>query len=174
MNINQIIVNTACNYIGYCEISGNKGFQNEKFEDLMKNVGWQKGQAWCAYFTELVWKEAYQQYNAYMFPTLDKLFSAGAVATFNNFKKVKEFEISEIPVPGSVVIWQKYKDGMPHWTGHAGIVTEVYKDVFKSVEGNTNDSGGREGIEVAEKLRDVDFRILPNTLVLKGFIHPVS
>lgn len=181
MNINELIVYTARKYIGLQEIKGNLGFKDERFEQLMKEVGWQKGQAWCAYFTELVWKSAYSNYTNKQFvinynKLLDKLFSAGAVKTYNNFKNSDMFEVNKTPEPGCVVIWQYYKDSKPHWSGHAGIVIKVYSDdsdKFETIEGNTNSQGGREGIEVAKKIRTLDFEPKQRGLVLKGFIHPI-
>ena len=175
MNINTRIKVVASLYIGQKEIIGNKGFENAVFEDKMESCGWDVGQAWCAYFTELVWKEAYELYKPEVIPVLDKLFSAGAVKTFNNFNKSPKFQTSKNPAVGAVVIWQYYKNGKPHWSGHAGIVSESVVGLgnkFKTIEGNTNSQGGREGIEVAEKTRLLDFSPKTRGLVLKGFIYP--
>ena len=38
------------------------------------------------------------------------------------------------------------------WT-HTGVVTAVYDDAFDTIEGNTNDAGQREGIEVCARTR---------------------
>ena len=59
--IGDKIVEIAMNYLGQEEVSGNMGFEDDEFEKKMKAVGWEKGQAWCAYFAELVWKEAYKE-----------------------------------------------------------------------------------------------------------------
>ena len=154
----------AKKYIGQTEIPGNKGFNNADFEAKMKAVGFQPTHAWCCYFAELVFKEAFPE----KFKDLDKLFSASTVQTFNNFKKAN-YVISDVPVKGYLVIWQNQKDGVPQSTGHAGIVTDVYnKELFKSIEGNTNDQGGREGYIVAEKLRKV--KKVQNGLQVLGFV----
>lgn len=174
MTINELILYNARRFLGQKEISGNLGFEDEKFESLMKDVGWQKNQAWCAYFTELVWKQAYENYDKSRIKELDKLFSAGAVKTYNNFKNFG-YTVNETPSVGAVVIWQYYKDRKPHWSGHAGIVTKIYSDdsdLFETIEGNTNSQGGREGIEVAKKERKLNFEPKLKGLVLKGFIHP--
>jgi len=175
MTINETIVYTARKYLGQQEIRGNLGFKDTVFEELMEQVGWQTGQAWCAYFAELVWKQAYSNYNKTMVKTLDRLFSAGAVKTYNNFFNSDEFEVDRVSTPGCVVIWQYYKDNKPHWSGHAGIVTRGYENnFFETIEGNTNSKGGREGIEVSKKLRPLDFEPKYRGLVLKGFIHPLD
>lgn len=156
------VVQIAKSYIGKTEKPNNQGFNDAAFEKKMQAVGFEKGHAWCAYFTELVFKEAY--------PTnkeLDKLFSASAVTTFYNFQKAN-YKISIKPEVGSLVIWQTQKDGKPQWTGHAGIVVEVNGDTFKSVEGNTNDGGGRDGYIVALKSRKV--QQVKNGLQVLGFV----
>ena len=153
------------------EIPGNMGFKDEDFEDNMIAVGWEKTQAWCAYFTELVWKLAYTERDSTFINKLDVLFNAGAMATWNNFRKSKEFINDQEPSPGCVVIWQHYKDGKPTWMGHAGIVIEVDLNYFKTVEGNTSKAGSREGLIVGLNKRNYNFSG-KNGLVLKGFIHP--
>jgi hypothetical protein len=95
--INELIINEANIWIGEKEIEGNKGFLNDRFQYLMEQVGWKKGEAWCAYFAELVWKLAYSKYNSLIVDELDVLFSAGAVRTWNNFRKDKGFECNKTP-----------------------------------------------------------------------------
>lgn len=156
----------ASQYIGQTEIKGNMGFKDPCFEEKMKAVGFQDGHAWCAYFTELVFKEAYPE----KFDELDKLFSASAVQTFKNFQKAS-YLIGNVPQKDSLVIWQTMKEGRPHWTGHAAIVSKVInQDTFESIEGNTNLAGSREGIMVNTRTR----KVLPeikNGLKVIGFIQ---
>jgi hypothetical protein len=173
MSIQQLIISSAYSFLGETEISGNKGFKSERFQQLMESVGWQVGQAWCSYFAEMIWKDAYSQYNITYVPVIDKLFSAGAVNTWNNFRRSGIFVCDHQPERGSVVIWQNYKYGQAHWTGHAGIVCDIHDGgtIITTIEGNTNSHGGREGIEVARHERSVDFSAKEKGLVLKGFIH---
>jgi hypothetical protein len=169
--IRENIIEIAKSFIGMREIPGNMGFQDERFEQLMEDCGWQKGEAWCAYFVELVWKLAYNEYSE-MISILDRLFSAGAIKTYNNFFQSGMFHINKHPEPGAIVIWQHWANNLPDWRGHAGIVISLTNDnQFMTIEGNTNSTGGREGIEVAEKIRRLNFDAR-NGLVLKGFIHP--
>lgn len=169
--ITDLIAEIALSYEGMKEIPGNMGFEDKVFEELLVEVGWERGQAWCAYFAELVWKKAYKDSPETVL-LLDKLFTAGAVSTYNNFKASEEFTTDKHPKRGDLVIWQTWKNNAPHWTGHAGIVISVSNDnEFISIEGNTNSQGGREGIEVALKHRKLTFDA-KNGLVLKGFIHP--
>lgn len=173
MNINEQIINVAVNFLGQEEIRGNLGFKDPKFEQLMKNVGWQKTQAWCAYFAELVWKVAYSNQNSLIVPEIDKIFSGSAVQTMKNFKKAGwEIHRGISPQKGSLAVWQKFKNGKPHWSGHIGIYTEnLSLKLFNSIDGNTNDDGSREGYEVAKKCRSYNYTS-KSGLVLIGFIEP--
>lgn len=169
--INNLIIKQALKYVGERELKGNSGFENETFWMKMEAVGFNPGEAWCALFAELVWREGYGFYNSLFGLQLEKLFSESAVATFNNFRK-SDWITSLEPEPADLVIWQMYKDGRPHWSGHAGIVSKVFTEDFDSIEGNTNASGGREGVEVAIKRRPLDFTPKNHGLVLKGFVKP--
>ena len=142
-------------FSGIKERGNNQGWEDIFFDDLgmpftdlMKTVGWEETHAWCAYFAELVWKLGYSEYDSSIIEQLDKLFSANAVQTWNNFNK-SMFKCSKKPVKGSIVIWQLYKNWEKTISGHAGIVTKVIGDVIETVEGNTNKKGSRDGDQVA-------------------------
>lgn len=158
------VVEIAKSYIGKTEKPNNAGFNDRIFEQKMEDVGFQKGHAWCCYFAELCFKEA----NQGRWFGLEGLFSASTVQTFKNFKDAG-YDISDKPLKGALVIWQNQKNGKPQWSGHAGIVVEVIDDTtFKSVEGNTDNGGGREGFIVALKTRKV--KKVKNGLQVLGFI----
>lgn len=150
-------------YIGQTEKPGNSGFTDAEFEKRMKACGWAKGQAWCAYFCELVCREAYQGKDE----ELKLLFSPSAVITYENFKNAGR--VSDTPTPGSLAVWRYGKT----WQGHIGVVTEILSEnFFKTIEGNTNAIGGREGYIVAEKTRKLKQPYSAKGLNLIGFINP--
>lgn len=161
------VVEIATKYIGQTEKPGNMGFNNADFERKMKAVGFQATHAWCAYFAELVFKEAYPE----KFAELDKLFSASAVQTFKNFSNAA-YPINELPREGNLVIWQMMKAGKAQWQGHAGIVASVQENkwIFESIEGNTNDGGGREGYVVARRTRKT-LKEVNDGLKIMGFVQ---
>lgn len=179
MTLHEASIRTALEFKGQREIKGNQGFKNPTFDRYMRMVGFENGWAWCALFAELCWlKEPYTN-KAHLMPTITDCFSANAVKTYENFQNDKSglFKVGKEAQIGSVVIWEKRKKGEPDktgiWTkGHAGIVSMVSSSGFMSIEGNTNDSGGREGIEVAEKARDYNYYDKEG-LCLKGFISLV-
>lgn len=157
----------AFSYLGRTEKPKNAGFNDAEFEKKMKAVGFQSGHAWCCYFQELVFKEAYPG----KFKELDRLFSASCVQTFANFKNAG-YLIGELPRAGHLVLWQMMKDGKPQQTGHAGIVYKLNSSwEFQSIEGNSNDDGGREGYEVALQPNRKVLKDVWNGLKVLGFIQ---
>lgn len=156
----------AAQYIGETEKPGNSGFTDEAFEWKMKEVGFQKGHAWCSYFCELVFKEAYPE----KYRELDELFSGSTVQTFRNFRDAA-YPIGYLPQLDTLVIWQSYKQGKPQITGHAAIVSKVKSSwEFESIEGNTTTGGSREGFIVARQQRKVLAEV-KNGLKILGFIQ---
>jgi hypothetical protein len=157
------IIETAKKYIGQKEKTGNMGFINPDFDAKMRSVGFANGQAWCAYFAELVWRESGQDTTP---------FSASAFKTYLQYESAGR-KGSQIPLPGSLAVWRSVKNGQRGWTGHIGIVASATETSFECIEGNTNKAGGREGIEVAIKTRTYNWKAI-NGLQLVGFIHPES
>lgn len=150
-------IDIAKKYLGHKELPGNIFDPKSPLGKILIEAGHKNGEAWCAYFCEAIFVE-----------TLRELFSASTVQTFHNFKKAG-YEISEGPKVGALVIWQRYKGGIPTWQGHAGIVTKVFPDgSFGTIEGNTNSTGSREGDSVQEKIRK-NMRV-DNGLNILGFI----
>jgi surface antigen len=172
-SINGCIVSYAVGNIGQEEIKGNMGFKDDQFEKYMREVGFRDTHAWCAYFAELCYHKAYQDFDRDKVVEVAKYFSAGAVRTFRKFSKAPGWVVDQTPEVGAVVIWAKYVNGKPHpkGYGHAAIVVEVFDDHIITVEGNTNKAGGREGIGVFEKKRKFTFESNSGLRML-GFIHP--
>lgn len=169
--INERIVRIALSYVGIKEISGNKGWENKAFQQKMVDMGWGLGQAWCSYFGELVWKEAYAGQKDVV-KMLDRLFSASATATYANFQGSQYFQVTKKPEAGALAIWRYGMD----WKGHLAVVTVPLSNKFETAEGNGNAEGGREGLEVVNKkgakARALDFTVKAKGLNLLGFVIP--
>lgn len=191
ISINEQIIQIAKIFIGQEEIRGNLGFKKSSleildrykkifgidmalsFEEMMVDIGWRKKEAWCAYYGELIWKLSYSLHNSLIIPELDRLFSASAVQTLNNFEQ-EGWPIHRglTPKPGSIVIWKHYNNGIPSWSGHEGIfVMNTGYNKLSSIDGNTNNDRSREGYEVEEKTRLYNYKS-KHGLVLQGFIEP--
>ncbi len=165
--ITDKIKEVALKYIGKTEKPNNAGFNDADFEKRMRDVGFITGASWCAFFCELVYKEAYG--NKYT-NELNTLFSGSATATFKNFNLAKSngWQTGTEPKIGALAVWSHGNS----WQGHIGIVVEENSVSFKSVEGNTNDVGGREGYIVAKKSRITKAVYSAKGLNLIGFIYP--
>lgn len=160
-----MIVETAKAYIGKKETKGNSGFVDKKFELEMASVGWYNGAAWCAFFTKLIWRKAGQD---------TKLMNGSAWRTaLNLIGSGHKWEAK--PVVGALVVWRSFRGGNPLSTGHVGIVSEVKDELnYSTIEGNTTDKGGREGIMVAIRHRHLtkDKFETRDGLRLMGFVYP--
>lgn len=160
------IVEIAESYIGQEEKIKNSGFKNSWFEKLMRGVGFYTGAPWCAFFAKLVWKEAGVDHS---------LISGSVRQTMLNATKAGNWHT--YPVEGAIVVWMTFKNGKPKRTGHVGIlvgpqqlmVTNSF--IYKTIEGNTNKSGSREGTDVLLKVRATNWTETDG-LRLMGFIHP--
>lgn len=170
MTREEKIIAAAEKYIGQKEIKGNKGFHDENFDQKMRAIGFKTGDAWCSYFAELVWREAYAD-NKSALNVIKGLFSGSSYRTLTNFKKAG-FKAHKTARPGSIVIWRKKVNGDYTSFGHVAICVEAADDHFKTVEGNTNSAGSREGDSVAPKTRKYKFH-RENGLELAGFIYPI-
>lgn len=161
------VIRISKSIVGQKEITGNAGFKDPDFEKRMKEVGWKKGESWCAYTGELIWKTAFGKEHP-LYTEIDKCFSATAVGTFNNFKKSLHFKNGLVPKKGALAIWQHGSS----WQGHLAVtIAEMSRPYFGTVEGNTNAAGGREGVEVATKTRQTGEPFKIKGLNLLGFIY---
>jgi hypothetical protein len=170
----QQLIDVAKNYINIKELPQNSGFENTEFQSKMEKIGWLKGEAWCATFAKLVFSEAYEG-DMTRLVEINQLFSKSAVKTYYNFDesdwKTQNPDGSPIMIPqvGALAVWRM---GMGV-SGHIGIVTEVLDNKqFKSIEGNTNNDGSREGIAVLERIRTANRSFGLRQLNLLGFILP--
>lgn len=174
--IRNKIVEIAYSYEGKKELKGNSGFEDDFHQQELEAVGWKKGWSWCVFQAKLIWCKTYGHFDSSIIAELEKLFVPNAVQTWENFKKSKKFKTGNNAEEGDLALFALYKNDKPvkngMWTqGHAGIVTKHAQLFFLDMEGNTNGSGGREGIEVAEMKREYPF-YEENGLRLLGFVKP--
>lgn len=155
----------ARKYIGQKEILGNKGFVDPAFQAEMLEEGFHVGYAWCMLFCRVVYVNSYPEKTA----ELRKLFVPGVLNTYRNLKKAS-YPIAELPQIDALVIWAQVKDGQETGFGHAGIVTSLTPDGFKSIEGNTSGEGVREGWIVRENSHKIAEKGRLNGLKLKAFV----
>ena len=163
----------AKKWVGIGEKGGeNVAFTNEVFQQMIKNIGWHSGEAWCMYFAKAVHYDTFKDDRA----EINKLFSGSTQLSWQNVKngksKIYKIITSGKPQMGDIVIWQSQKNKSQ---GHAGIVTGVEGDYFTTIEGNTDAGGGSEGEKVWTKKRPLKYgEKMPNSsLMLLGFIRHI-
>ena len=162
------IIHFAEEFLGQEEIAGNLGFKSKKMQYLMLQVGWRSGDAWCVYFSKVIW---YNMAPDFLKPLILQKVTGNSQTTWKNIIEDTSgvFKASKYPQRGDMVIWQLYKDGKPQWRGHSGIVTDVETNFFSTIEGNTN-INDLQGYIVSEKERKYDFDKRQG-LRLKGFLR---
>lgn len=133
---------------------------------MRKVPGWTPSAAYCAAFAGVIPAAVLHSAGVPM-KTLDqlwfKVWTAHCMTNVNTFDRLKL--LCQTPVPGALWLAQ-------HGTsqaGHAGIVQTVHKSQMTTVEGNTNDAGGREGDGIFIKSGSIAGR---GKLRTKGFVHP--
>lgn len=123
--------------------------------EYLRSVGLNPGYAWCQAFVHWCYGEAADM----LLMENPVVKTAGVLDCWNrtavNFKiTAAQAKASPEQVRvGSQIVWKHGKI-----TGHTGIVEAVAKNVggqwvIRTIEGNTNDEGSREGYEVARRER---------------------
>lgn len=162
------IIAAAKGYIGQQEIQPNQGFKDPSFLAKMRARGWEAPQPWCGYFAKQCWVDGYES-NPDLLAKVKSLSNGGALSTLENWKANSD-QVSKIPVPGAVIIFEEGNGP----NGHAGIVIAVSGNIIMTIEGNTNNDGSREGYEVAQKTHDITKPFNPNGLNIVAYIHPME
>jgi hypothetical protein len=162
-------------YRGIKEQGFNAGWQDKTFEEMMKNVGWKGGEAWCMYFATMIYVNALPKYAM----DIKKVLGGSTQGSFNRVEKGESdlFEAvkSGKPKVGDIAIWQRVSDA---GKGHAGVVVKVYDGgkKFDCIEGNTSDDPTfkGEGDLVGRVTHNLAYGEKSNTypsLKFRGFIR---
>mgnify|MGYP000213922415 CR=1 FL=1 len=110
-------------------------------KNYLQSVGINFPASWCMAFIYWCFSEASKQLKV----TNAAIKTGGVLAAWNKAEKTKK---SSTPSIGSVFIMD-----FGHGLGHTGIVKSFDDKFIYTIEGNTNDTGSREGIEVCNKKR---------------------
>jgi peptidoglycan hydrolase-like protein with peptidoglycan-binding domain len=105
--------------------------------------------AWCAGFVTFLLEQAAQSLSIGKPIAGSVSCDALAAQAERAGIRISEDEAPAKLTAGSIFLVRRI---VGDWT-HTGIVTEVHDDTFETIEGNTNDSGSREGIEVCARTR---------------------
>lgn len=132
------IIEVAITQIGKQEIpkGSNWGVDVQKY---LASVGINFPASWCMSFVFWCANAAYGTSNV--------LLKTGGV--LNQWNKIPSQYKFTTPEPGDIFI-QDHGHGL----GHTGIIERIENGILHTIEGNTNDTGSREGYEVCRKERD--------------------
>ena len=129
--------------IGVREIGTNRG---PRVETYLASVGLPPGNPWCAAFVAWCIQQAALRRKATVeWPRTGYCPSIAAWAK-------RMGKILTEPQPGQVFLLRLSVGGTTRFA-HTGIVERVQGEILHTIEGNTNERGGREGIGVFERTR---------------------
>lgn len=143
MTLAETALRVAQSQLGVEEFpkGSNAGASVEKY---LRSVGLGKGYSWCMAFVYYCYKNAAQSLNVE-----NPLYKTGGVLSEWNHRPHNQ---TKTPQVGAIFIMD-FGGGK----GHTGIVEEVLPGgKIKTIEGNTNDDGSREGYEVARRTRSIN------------------
>lgn len=131
----------------------------EHVEKYLKAVGINFPASWCMAF--IYW--CFEQWESESNIPNPLIRTGGVLYQWNNVGAEYKFPMPLIKTevqPGDIFIMD-----FGHGLGHTGFVESVSEDglTVETIEGNTNDTGSREGYEVCRRSRKVD--------KMKGFIR---
>lgn len=133
------VVRIAKAEVGYHEgFFGGRWNNKQKYSGQVPGLEWSDNQPWCASFVSWV---AMRAMVSEFYPR-----TASCDIAANWFKERDQW--SDYPAVGAQVFY-----GYPHDLVHTGIVVDFDDKYIYTVEGNTNDSGSREGDGVYFKKR---------------------
>lgn len=141
---------TAILQIGVEEIPRGSNWGPDKTKGVpayLKSVGISFPASWCMAFVYWCVKQA--------MPVNPLVRTGGVLRQWNEIDPKYKFKT---PLPGDIFIMD-YGKGL----GHTGFVESVEGSKIHTIEGNTNDTGSREGYEVCRRVREIG--------ACKGFIR---
>jgi hypothetical protein len=139
-NLSNTAVQIAISQLGKEEVprGSNKGPEVNQY---LASVGLPPGNSWCMAFVYWCFNKASVQ-----LAIENPLTKTGGVLNEYSHEKLNQVHT---PQAGDIFIMD-----LGSGLGHTGIVESVAADgTLHTIEGNTNDEGGREGYEVARRTR---------------------
>ena len=141
MTLAKKTLEIALAQVGVEEIPRNSN-SGPEVEIYLRSVGLTKGYSWCMAFVYWCTQKA-----ALQTAVNNPLKRTGGVLDQYNSRPLL---VQTIPQSGDIFILDLGKG-----LGHTGIVEKVIENMIYTIEGNTNDDGGREGYKVCRRKRDI-------------------
>jgi len=143
------LVQVAGAEIGVAETSRNRGPEIAKYWSATSyQDGMQERQPWCAAFVAWCLREAIvRRYGSEAACPFKRCRSARCFDWVDWANLQGQVDVSRTPKVGDIAVYR---------FSHIGIVVEASGGSdFWAIEGNTDDDGGREGVEVARRRRQI-------------------
>lgn len=142
MTLQQQALNVAISQLGKHEepLGSNWG---KPVQDYLHSVNIGFPASWCMAFVYWCFEQIKDTSRAIPNPLVK---TGGVLRAWNEADK--KYRVVGDPQPGDIFI-MSFGGGL----GHTGIVEKVDANFVYTIDGNTNDSGSREGIEVCRKQR---------------------
>ena len=150
----EIAVQLADSFEGIKEVGNNQGFNNKQYEQMMLNVGWWRGAAWCAFALKLIYKLA----------GIPSTVTGWSPTAYNKRHVIyTDGKLREPIRPGDAgtLSYNKFRNTKRYKAiGHAFLVKKaIGNSAVLTGEGNTNGDGSREGNGFYEKIRPLNANI---------------
>ncbi len=153
--IEDLIIAKALVFLEVREEGHNKGKFVEMFQKAVDGVA--SGEPWCMAFVQYIAQQVCKDLKVKS--PLPKKLGEHCLSVWN---QIPIHYKSAYGGKGMIPIWQSGKSS----SGHTGFSKEYGAVYFKTIEGNTNKKGSREGDGVYEKTR----LVVGGSMTLKGFI----
>jgi hypothetical protein len=174
------VIAVATDFVGLGEVASNAHWDDartlwpETDKDvwlrtwMQKVPGWKPGAPYCAAFAGAVVAAVLYSARVSMVQLNNSFLDVWTAHCMTNVRHLQRRGLlSAEPVPGA--LWLA-RHGTTD-SGHAGIVAAVNGRQMSTIEGNTNDAGGREGDGIFTKLLPIKGR---GNLITQGFLHPAG
>jgi CHAP domain len=132
---------TAASFVGVRERGGNnRSFTDKDLQDMMAEVGWKPGYAWCAFFVRAILDDCGVEntitgWSPTAYNKKDVIFTDG--------RFYQGFRDGDVLV--MTMSYDKFKKTSRYkGIGHTGIVDRISEHSIRTIEGNTNDRGSRD------------------------------
>lgn len=120
-----------------------------RVEEFLRSIGLRGGPPWCAALVFFVINEV-----ARFFGVTNPWPRTGYCPLFERFARNNHI-LFEKPQAGDVFLFYGAPEGRRR-ACHTGFVVSVSGDTFRTVEGNTNDGGSRDGVGVFQRKRTLE------------------
>ena len=156
-----LALQTAIGQLGQSEQpkGSNKG---EMVNQYLKAVNLNPGYPWCQAFVFWCYEQAAKKLGA-----ANPVFkTAGALACWNgtavNFKVLPADAMRH---PGTIKPGAQFILDYGHGKGHTGIIESIEGNILRTIEGNSDNDGSRNGWEVVRHTRDLTSPLLKGIII---------